>query len=110
MTHKLLQWVGYGSSVKSVTSPAASPSSVTYLPMGMKSPSFIDGTFLQKHPTKNHLASSLKYFQLIVLFKSIKNSKRRKKGNFTSKYNSNKIKLGEGGRQHCLVLKKITTL
>ena len=33
----------------------------------------------------------------IVLFKSLRNSKRRKKGNFTSKSNSNKIKLCRGG-------------
>ena len=37
----------------------------------------------------------------IVLFKSLRNSKRRNKGNFTSKSNSNKIKLcGGGGGQH----------
>ena len=35
----------------------------------------------------------------IVLFKALKNSKRRNKGNFMSKYNSNKIKLCGGGRQ-----------
>ena len=37
-------------------------------------------------------------WQGIVLFKSLRNSKRRNKGNFTSKSNSNKIKLcGVGG-------------
>ena len=43
----------------------------------------------------------------IVLFKSIRNSKRRNKENFESKYNSNKIKLCGGGGQHYLVLNKI---
>ena len=33
----------------------------------------------------------------IVLSKSIRNSKRRNKGNIRSKYNGNKIKLGGGG-------------
>ena len=33
----------------------------------------------------------------MVLFESLRNSKRRNKGNFTSKSNSNKIKLYEGG-------------
>ena len=33
----------------------------------------------------------------IVLFKSPRNSKRHNKGNFTSKSDSNKIKLCEGG-------------
>ena len=47
---------------------------------------------------------------LIVLFKSLRNSKRRNKGNFTSKSNSNKIKLCGGGGQHYLVLDKISTL
>ena len=37
----------------------------------------------------------------IVLFKSLRNSKRRNKGKFTSKSNSNKIKLCGG--QHYLV-------
>jgi hypothetical protein len=46
----------------------------------------------------------------IVLFKSIRNSKRRNKGNFTSKYNSIKIKLCGGGGQPYLVLNKISTL
>ena len=45
---------------------------------------------------------------VIVLFKSIKNSKRRNKGNFTLKSNSKKIKL-DGGGQHYLVLNKIST-
>ena len=44
----------------------------------------------------------------IVLFKSLRNSKRRNKGNFTSKSNSNKIKMC-GGQQY-LVLNKISTL
>ena len=35
--------------------------------------------------------------QVIVLFKALINSKRRNKGNFTSKSNSNKIKLCGGG-------------
>ena len=34
-----------------------------------------------------------------VLFKSLKNCKRRNKGNFTLKSNSNKIKLFGGGKQ-----------
>ena len=48
--------------------------------------------------------------QEIVLFKSLRNSKRRNKGNFTSKSKSNKIKLCGGGGQHYLVLIKISTL
>ena len=44
----------------------------------------------------------------IVLFKSIRNSKRRNEGNFTLKSNLNKIKLCGG--QHYLVLNKISTL
>ena len=46
----------------------------------------------------------------IVLFNSLRNSKRRNKGNFMSKSNSNKIKLCGGGGQHYLVLNKISTL
>ena len=46
----------------------------------------------------------------IVLFKSLKNSKRRNEGNFMSKSNSNKIKLCGGGGQQYLVLNKISTL
>ena len=46
----------------------------------------------------------------IVLFKRLSNSKRRNKGNFTSKSNSNKIKLCGGGGQHYLILNKISTL
>ena len=46
----------------------------------------------------------------IVLFKSLRNCKRRNKGNFASKYNSNKIKLCGGGVQHYLVLNKILML
>ena len=42
--------------------------------------------------------------------KSLRNSKRPNKGNFTSKSNSNKIKLFGGGGQHYLVLNKISTL
>ena len=43
----------------------------------------------------------------IVLFKSLRNIKKRKKGNFTSKSNSNTIKLfGVGGN---IVLNKIST-
>ena len=37
----------------------------------------------------------------IVLFKSLRNNKRRNKGNFTSESNLNKIKLCGGGEQHC---------
>ena len=48
--------------------------------------------------------------QPIVLFKSLRNSISRNKRNFTSKSNSNKIKLCEGGGQHYLVLNKISTL
>ena len=40
----------------------------------------------------------------IVLFKSLRNSKRRNKGNFTSKSNSNKIKLCGGGGNIILFL------
>ena len=47
---------------------------------------------------------------IILLFKSLRNSKRRNKGNLTSKSNSNKIKLCGGGGQHYLVLDKISTL
>ena len=49
-------------------------------------------------------------FMISVLFKSIRNSKRRNKGNFTSKSNSNKIKLCGVWGQHYLVLNKFTTL
>ena len=48
--------------------------------------------------------------QRIELLKSLINSKRRNKGNMTSKSNSNKIKLCGGGGQHYLVLNKISTL
>ena len=48
--------------------------------------------------------------ETIVLFKSLRNSKRRNKENFTSKFNSNKIKLCGGGGQHYHVLNKISTL
>ena len=41
---------------------------------------------------------------------SCRNSKRRNKGNFTSKSNLNKIKLCGGGGQHYLVLNKVSTL
>ena len=49
---------------------------------------------------------------IIALFKSLRNSKRRNKGNFTSKSNSNQIKLfgGGGPGQHYLVLNKNSTL
>ena len=47
---------------------------------------------------------------VIVLFKSLRNSERRNKGNFTSKSNSNKINLCGGGVQHYLVLNKISTI
>ena len=40
---------------------------------------------------------------LIVLFKSLRYSKRRNKGNCTSKSNLNKLKLCEGGGQHYIV-------
>ena len=46
----------------------------------------------------------------IVLFKSLRNSKRLNKGNFKSKSNSNKIKLCGDGGQHYLVLNKVSTL
>ena len=49
-------------------------------------------------------------FPKIVLLKSLRNSKRRNKGNVTSKSNSNKKKLCGGGGQHYLVIKKISTL
>ena len=45
----------------------------------------------------------------MVLFKSLGNFKRRNKGNFTLKSNSNKIMLCGGGGQHYLVLDKILT-
>ena len=47
---------------------------------------------------------------LKVLLKSIRNSKRRNKGNFTSKSNSHKIRLCGGAGQHYLVLNTISTL
>ena len=50
------------------------------------------------------------YWGKLVLFKSLRNSKRRNKGNFTSKSNSNKIKLCGGGGEQYLVLNKISTL
>ena len=46
----------------------------------------------------------------LVLFKSLRNCKRRNKGNFTSKSNSNKIMLCRGGGQHYLFFNKISTL
>ena len=46
----------------------------------------------------------------LVLFQSLRNSKRRNKVNFTSKSNSNKKKLCGGGGQYFLVLNKISTL
>ena len=46
----------------------------------------------------------------IVLFKSLRTSKRRNKGNFTSKSNSNKIKLCGGGGTTLCVLNYISTL
>ena len=46
-----------------------------------------------------------------VNLKSLRNSKRRNKGNLTSKSNSNKIKLcGSGGMATLIVLNKISTL
>ena len=48
--------------------------------------------------------------KFIVLFESLSNCKKHKKGNFTSKSNSNKIMLCVGGGQHHLVLNKISTL
>ena len=50
------------------------------------------------------------WFREMVLFKSLRNSKRLKKGNFILKLNSNKIKLCEGWGQNYLVLNKISTL
>ena len=51
----------------------------------------------------------IKIYQVynIVLFKSLRNSKRRNKGNVTLKSNSNKIKLCGGGGQHYLVFNVI---
>ena len=46
----------------------------------------------------------------IVLFKSLRNSKRHNKGNFMLKSNLNNIKLCGGGGQHYLVLNKSPTL
>ena len=46
----------------------------------------------------------------IILFKSLRNSKRLDKGNFTSKSNSNKIKLCGVGGQYYIVLIKISKL
>ena len=75
---------------------------------------------MHNRTTINYLRSLLRIYlrmystlcinDTIVLFKSIRNSKRRNKGNFTSKSNWNKIKLGGGGRHHYLVLNKISTL
>ena len=48
-------------------------------------------------------------FYKIVLFKSLRNCKRRNKGYFTLKSNSNNIMLCVGGGQHYLVLNKIST-
>ena len=48
--------------------------------------------------------------QKIVFFMSLRNCKRRNKGNFMLKSNSNKIMLCWGGWQHYLVLSKISTL
>ena len=45
---------------------------------------------------------------LIVLFKSLRNCKRRKKENLTLKSNSNMIKLCEGRGQHYPVLNKFS--
>ena len=45
-----------------------------------------------------------------VLFRSLKNCKRRNKGNFTLNLNLNKIMLCGVGRQYYLVLNKISTL
>ena len=50
------------------------------------------------------------FLYTIVLFKSLRNSERRNKGNFTSKSNSNKIKLLGGEGQHYLVLNNISML
>ena len=50
-----------------------------------------------------HHSAKLILVQLIVLFKSLRNSKRRNKENFTLKSNLNKIKLCGGGGQHHLV-------
>ena len=58
-------------------------------------------------PNKDYKNSSI---SKIVLFKSIRKCKRRNKGNFTSKSNSNKIKLCRGGGQHFIVLNMISTL
>ena len=49
-------------------------------------------------------------FLEIVLFESLSNCKRRNKGNFTSKSNSNRIMLCGAGGQHSLILNKILTL
>ena len=43
-----------------------------------------------------------------IIFKSLRNCKRRNKGNFMLKSNSNKIMLCGGGGQHYLVLNKIS--
>ena len=51
---------------------------------------------------------NLHLFLKIELFKSLRNSKKRKKGNFTLKSNSNKIMLCGGGGQLYLVLNKIS--
>ena len=73
---------------------------------------YIKGSYFVFHRffiyTKHYLICACVLWIQIVLFKSIRNSKRRNKGNFTSKSNSNKIKLGGG--QHYLVLNKISTL
>ena len=51
----------------------------------------------------------IKMNRKIVLFKSIRNYKRRNKWNFTFKSNSNKMMLFGGGRQHYLLMNKIST-
>ena len=63
----------------------------------------------------NILQNSCKGFgsvklEKIVLFKSLRNSKKCNKGNFTSKSNWTKLKLFGGGGQHYLVWNKISTL
>ena len=67
-------------------------------------------SFLFSHSNKKRGVKGRGQYSIIVLFKSLQNFKRRKKGNFTLKSNSNKIILCGVGWQHYLVLNKISAL
>ena len=51
----------------------------------------------------------IRFQRIIVLFKSLRKYKKRNKGSFKLKPNSNEIMLCGGGGQHYLVLNKIST-